>query len=296
MASTTSTLTDGQSVPGLAEGHVIAYGHATAAPAFGTFTGGDGGIVSSAADMARWLVVNADGGRAANGTRIVSREGMRLLHTARAPRVGYALGWGTHGPASAPTRLEHSGSLFTFTSEEAIWPASGYGVVLLFNAGSPMELDQTAIVHGVFDIIEGTAPPSGGPKLAARLDAVLALLTLAALTLGVCGVVRARRWARSRRGAPLRTVLSLLPAVMVLGVGAAFPRLAEAWMGRDVTWRAAVYGWPALVVFVLAALVAAAATLLARAWQWGRTNGANPFPDQPAADVPTGSEAAIPAI
>ena len=65
---------------------------------------------------------------------------------------------------------------------------------------------------------------------------------------------------------------------MVLGAGAAFPRLAEAWIGRDVTWRAAAYGWPALVVFVLAALLAAAATLLARAWQWRRTAGANPAP------------------
>ena len=149
-------------------------------------------------------------------------------------------------------------------------------MVLLFNAGSPMMLDQTAIVHGVFDIIEGTAPPSSGPHLAATLDTVLAALTLAALTLGACGVVRAGRWARRRRGAPLRTVLGLLPAVLVLGAGAAFPRLAEAWIGRDVTWRAAAYGWPALVVFVLAALLAAAATLVARAWQWRRTDGANP--------------------
>ena len=141
-----------------------------------------------------------------------------------------------------------------------------------------MMLDQTAIVHGVFDIVEGTAPPSSGRHLAATLDIVLAAVTLAALTLGACGVVRAGRWARRRRGAPLRTALGLLPAVAVLGAGAAFPRLAEAWIGRDVTWRAAAYGWPALVVFVLAALLAAAATLLARAWQWRRTDGATSSP------------------
>ena len=202
MTSTTSTVTDDQPVPGLTEGHVTAYGHAITAPGLGSFTVGDGGVVSSAADMARWLIVHANGGQAADGTRIVSRRGMRVLHTPSAPQVGYALGWATHGPTGAPTRLEHSGSLLTFTSEEALWPASGYGVVLLFNAGSPMMLDQTAIVHGVFDIIEGTAPPSSGPHLAATLDTVLAALTLAALTLGACGVVRAGRWVRRRRGAP----------------------------------------------------------------------------------------------
>jgi hypothetical protein len=84
---------------------------------------------------------------------------------------------------------------------------------------------------------------------------------------------------RRRRGEPLRAALGLVPAVMVLGAGVAYPRVAEAWIGRDVTWRAAAYGWPALVVFVLAALVAGAATLLALAWQWWRIGGANPHPN-----------------
>ena len=296
MTSSTSTVTDDQPVPGLSEGHVIAYGHAFTAPGPGTYTVGDGGIVSFAAEMTRWLIVHANGGQTADGSRIISRRGMRALHTPCAPKVGYALGWATRGPTSAPTRLEHSGSLLTFTSEEALWPTSGYGVVLLFNAGSPMMLDQTAIVHGVFDIIEGTAPPSSGPHLAATLDTVLAAFTLAAMTLGACGVVRAGRWARRRRGAPLRTVLGLLPAVLVLGVGAAFPRLAEAWIGRDVTWRAAAYTWPALVVFVFAALLAAAATLVARLWQWRRTEGANPSVEQPAEDLATSSATPTPAI
>ena len=89
--------------------------------------------------------------------------------------------------------MEHSGNLFTSTAEAALWPASGYGVVLLFNSGSPMMLDQIAIVHGVFDIIEGTAPPASGPRLAARIDTALAVLTLVTLALGVSGVVRAGR-------------------------------------------------------------------------------------------------------
>jgi len=268
MAATTSTATDDQPVPGLAEGHLIAYGHAFAAPGLGSFSTGDGGVVSSAADMARWLIVHANGGRAPGGTRIVSGRAMRLLHTPSAPRSGYALGWDTHGPIGAPTRVEHSGSLFTFTSEEALWPASGYGVVLLFNSGSPMMLDQTAIVHGVFDIVEGTDPSGSGPRLAASLDAGLALFTLVALALGTGGVLRAGRWAGRRRSTPLVAALSLLPSALVLVGGAAFPRLAEAWIGRDVTWRAAAYEWPALVVFVCAALLAAAGTLLARSWRW----------------------------
>ena len=85
MASSTSTATDDEPVPGLTEGHVTAYGHAIPAPGLGSFTVGDGGIVSSAADMARWLIVHANGGQAADGTRLVSGQGMRLLHTPSAP-------------------------------------------------------------------------------------------------------------------------------------------------------------------------------------------------------------------
>ena len=72
MSATTSTVTDDEPVPGLGEGHLIAYGHAFAAPGFGSYTVGDGGVVSTAADMARWLIVNANDGRAPDGTRLVS--------------------------------------------------------------------------------------------------------------------------------------------------------------------------------------------------------------------------------
>src|SRR4051794_38413791 len=64
MSATTSTITDDQPVPGLAEGHLIAYGHAFAAPGFGSYTAGDGGVVSTATEMARWLIVNANDGQA----------------------------------------------------------------------------------------------------------------------------------------------------------------------------------------------------------------------------------------
>jgi hypothetical protein len=65
--------------------------------------------------------------------------------------------------------------------------------------------------------------------------------------------------------------------VILLAVGAAFPQLFELWIGRDLTWRAAAYGWPALVLFVIAVLAAAGATLLARSWQMlSRTNAATP--------------------
>jgi CubicO group peptidase (beta-lactamase class C family) len=271
MTSTSATITENDPVPGLADGHLMAYGHPFTAPGFGSFVAGEGGVVSSATDMAQWLIVNANRGRAADGTQLVTQDSAHILHTPSATGSNYALGWTTRGPRTAPTRVEHSGSLFTFTSQEAFWPGTGYGVVLLFNSGSPLAMDQNAIVHGVFDIIEGTTPPSDGPNLTRRADLVLGALTVLALLLGGLGLVRAGSWVRERRGVRVRTALRLLPSALVLTLGAAFPWLAEALIGRDVTWRAAAYEWPALVVFVAATQFAEVVTLAARAWQGFRS-------------------------
>ena len=124
--------------------------------------------------------------------------------------------------------------------------------------------------------VTGDSPPASGPHTAARIDAVLAMLTLAALAFGACGVVRAGRWVRRRRSTPLPALLSVLPPAFVLGAGAAIPWLATAWIRRDVTWRAAAYEWPAVWMFVAAALIAAASTLLAWAWHWWRVHRADP--------------------
>ena len=100
MTSTTSTVTDDEPVPGLAEGHVLAYGHAIAAPGFGSFSVGDGGVVSSAADMARWLIVHANDGQATDGTRVVSRR--RHEAAAHPQRAEGRLRPGVGDPRSEP--------------------------------------------------------------------------------------------------------------------------------------------------------------------------------------------------
>ena len=148
MPASLTTYTDDEPVAGLADGHVIAYGQPIPVPAPATFDAGAGDVVSTAADMAHWLVVQANSGRTAQGTRLVSERSMTEMHTPSTPG-GYALGWDTYGPAAAPTRLEHSGNLLTFSAYQAVLPQSGYGIALLFNSGSPFLRDQTAIFRGV---------------------------------------------------------------------------------------------------------------------------------------------------
>ena len=245
MPASLTTNTDNQPVPGLADGHVIAYGQPIALPAPATFGAGAGDVVSTAADMAHWLIVHGNGGRAADGTRLVSEHSLKEMHTASAPN-GYALGWDTDGPAGAPTRLVHSGSLLTFSAYQAVLPDSGYGVALLFNSGSALMLEQTAIFNGLLDIIEGTdstpaAPgPTPGPSMSSS-----GCLTLAVLVLGARGVLRSRRWATRHASSRIHTMLRLIPHLGVLALVAAFPKIAGHLVGgRDVSWLRPRTGGP----------------------------------------------------
>ena len=213
---------------------------------------------------------------------------MTAMHTPSAPS-GYALGWDTYGPAAAPTRLEHSGSVLTFTGYQAVLPQSGYGVALLFNAGSPFLRDQTAIFRDVLHLIEGTDRTPTRPRTStASLDALLAGFTVLVLALGAHGSLTSRRWATRYARSRALILLGLAPPVAVLGLVAAFPAIAGRMAGgRDVNWVTAAYSWPALVVLVAAALLAAATTLIARSWQLSRQvrNLAN-VPGRPASVPP----------
>ena len=275
MTSSTTFETGDQAIPGLADGHIVAYGQPISMRAPATFDVGAGGVASTAADMARWLVVQTNRGRAPDGPRLLTGTSLTQMHTASAGDVGYALGWDTNGPTTAPTLLEHSGNLLTFSAYQAILPASGYGVVVLLNTGSALLHDQSAIFKGLLDIVEGTDTTPAGPSYSqATLDTVLAFLTVAVMLLGIRGVRRSRGWAIRASGSWTRIVGRMLPYLAGLGLVAAFPRLVGKFVvGRDVTWEAATYGWPALVVLVLTVLAAILATLAARAWQMRAIRG-----------------------
>ncbi|GEM_PF-914135 len=276
MDATSTTIMSTDPVADLAPGHVVAYGKPIAAEGLTTFEAGAGGVVSTAADMADWLIVHANDGRAADGARLVSESGMTEMHTGRAP-AGYALGWDTDGPVDTPTRVQHSGNLLTYSAFQAVLPDSGYGVALLFNSGSAFLLEQSAIFEGVLDVVEGADVTTRGPRFPTTTrDAALASSTVVVVLLGTRGILTSRRWAARHGPAGARAMLRMVPLLGVVGLLAAFPYLASVlYGGRDVTWLAAAYAWPALVVFVAASLVASAATVMVRVSQlsWHRAPG-----------------------
>lgn len=264
MGGSSTTVKDDEQVPGLADGYSFAYGQAVALPGPGFFVAGSGGVVSTAADMARWLIVQNNGGVGANGASVVSPQSVRQMHTP-VETGGYALGWDIDGPAERPTRIEHGGCCFAWAAHEALFPESGYGVAVLFNSAAPVGVDQQYVVEGVLAIVNGEvpAPPSVSSS---TIDLVLAVLTLVALALGTLGVLRSRRWATRQAQRPTwHLALRLLPHLVLLALCIAFPTLAGLLFGgRDVTWFTTLYNWFALLALVAATMLAEAGVIIAR--------------------------------
>jgi CubicO group peptidase (beta-lactamase class C family) len=211
----------------------------------GPAVSGAGAVVTTAADMGRWLV-------AQNGHGPFSEEMLTTMHTPS--EVGdYGMGWAPDEDGM----LMHSGNLWTYNAIEAIDPATGYGYAVMTN-GAGLTDDTGEILAGLVALTRGGTPetPGGTRQLA---EWVLAALGLLAVALGVLGVVRARRWAA--RGRRWSLVLLLLPAVLF----ACYPQVVSfISSGRTVLWAQLFYFALPLTVTLAVAAVAGVAVFVTR--------------------------------
>lgn len=209
----------------LAQGHVVAFGATLAYPEMQGFLAGSGGVVSTAEDMAHFLLVQSSGGRFEQSS-LLSAEGVRLMHT---PPPGvdspYAMGWLTSTVGGARA-LEHSGVLATFYGEALLLPDEGYGVALLYNVHSTASdlLAFPRIKEGVVALLQGEAPPSGGLSVAAW-GLIMAMVTLVGVLIGLRSLQRLPRWARRAGDAPRwhavpGIIWRFVPLVALLGLPA----------------------------------------------------------------------------
>jgi CubicO group peptidase (beta-lactamase class C family) len=256
-------------------GHVFAFGHAlpVRAPAF--FLNGAGGVVTTAADMARWLIAQNNGGVGVNGVRVLSAEGMSQMHVASAPGMNYGFGW-LDGRTETPPRIYHAGWTPTFTAYQSLSLAGRHDVAVLSNGARTFVRGSGAsyLSLGVSGIEAGRPAVSFGESTM-LLDVILSVVGTLALALGMLGVWRSGRWAVRRTGCSgWVTTLRLAPCVAILLLVAAVPKIVGDLMGGrvaawSVTLRMSSWLWifyvsPMLVVLCGALAGASGAVLVAR--------------------------------
>jgi CubicO group peptidase (beta-lactamase class C family) len=217
----------------LAVGHQLWFGFPVAVPAMpmpaGALAGG--GLLSSAEDLARWLIVHLNGGRLADQP-IVSAAALDELHRGAADMrafgrvIGqYGMGWCV-GQLGADRVVWHGGTLPHFGAFMALLPERRQGLVLLFNAChhwfNPV---QTAVGLGAAGLLAGEPPaPLPGVGLIPGLLRAQALLPALQAAGAAATLSQWRQWRRApspgpRAGWPaarrlvLPLLVSLLPIV-----------------------------------------------------------------------------------
>jgi len=151
------------------------------APFLSDNTNPAGGIVSGAEDMAKWVMVQLDSGRVADGSRLFTPastrqvwrdvtptpigNGLPGLEHLRPNFSGYALGLGVRD-FRGHKLLQHTGGLPGYVSKVAMIPDLRLGVVVLTNQESSAAFE--AIVYRALDYYLG-APPTDYVGIMKRL-------------------------------------------------------------------------------------------------------------------------------
>jgi hypothetical protein len=220
-------------------------------------------VITTAQDLARWLVVQNESGLAADGTRVVSPRSMALMHTSSDRRWTYAMGWDTDRDG----RVHHNGIWFTYTASALLLP-SGYGIAVLGNSGFSLADGGTdQLADELATLIQNGDSPAPPAPTRLIVDLVLAALTAMSVLLGVRRLRRTPAWTVRASGWPLRrTVMRLLPRLLPLVALAGLPYLLGTVVGggRDITFGQVAYTAPALVVWSATAAAMNAGSLVAR--------------------------------
>jgi len=246
---------------GLAMGHRYLFATPTAAGDLPVPSGSlpSGQLISSAEDMAHYLIAHLDGGRYDNG-RILSPASIEELHrgVADADEMGvkagrYAMGW--YDLDAGDTRLLwHTGVVPDFFAYMALLPEQKKGVAILINADHFMMVPVlTEVGMGVAALLADAEPP---PRRFSFIPGTMrGLLLIPALQIvGTIATLRLlRRWrgnpSRRPGGARLWGLHILLPMIPNLSL-AAIPVLLQAsgLLGffllfmPEITWLALISG------------------------------------------------------
>jgi CubicO group peptidase (beta-lactamase class C family) len=257
-------------VPNLAQGHTLFFTQPIALAEQPWFVAGAGGIVSTAEDMGRYLLLHTQGGQV-DETRLVSAESIAQMHTPQGdPAAGYGLGW-FQRPGLSPRLIEHSGGVQTMTSDMVWLPDSDYAFVLLMNRQHFLSV-YTAfpqLKNGLVALLSGSQP--GGGLTAQTLGIGLLVVMVVNVALELRGLFRVPAWGRQVAGkrfaAIVPTLLSDLLGVLVLLL---LPTLSGLLLDRVPTYQTLLIAMPDVMLWLGLGALIGLLRLIARIWVWQR--------------------------
>ena len=256
--------------PDLAQGHNTFFGFPIAREQeVADYWMPEGGIVSSAEDMAHYLIAQNNGGLY-DGERVLSEEGITAMHTPGSGTDGaYAMGWDI-GEYKGRSLVFHGGLMENFLADVTLLPEQDYGTAILINQSGllPKMVALPQLQAGIQDALTG-AEPAGGMALSTVYWIVIAVVLIT--------IFFDIRWWRVnfpawRRQAPEMSNRALFlgvarefvwPAVLFFGVPALLTALEG---GRGIPWGRMFGVAPDLSLLLWYGILMGVAKGLAKAW------------------------------
>jgi CubicO group peptidase (beta-lactamase class C family) len=206
MSQTLSLITSSEALnrtTNLAQGHLMAFGIPLADAEMSGYLGGSSGVISTAADMANYLILQTNGGQFQN-TELLSANSMALMHTPpQSIRSSYGMGWFSTVENGQPA-FEHNGILSTFYSEVIVLPKARYGIALLYNISAlPLiALALPQIKMGLIQLL--TKGPPVARWFSINLWGIaIGLATIIGVGLAIRSLLNLPEWRRGMYSIPL---------------------------------------------------------------------------------------------
>jgi CubicO group peptidase (beta-lactamase class C family) len=292
---------------GLAVGHRYWFTFPSAMPNLAIPRGSlpTGGLISSAEDMAHYLIAHLNGGRYGNA-QILSPEGIAELHRGVAEEIEMGISMGKYGMGWFASEIGqtktvwHTGNLPDFSSYMVLLPAQQKGMVILVNAdhyGFPPVL--TEVGAGAAALLAGQQPAP--LELGFMPWAMRALLLIPFLQIIGVGATlrRLRHWRQEPMSRPsggrkwgLHILLPLIPNLLLAAVpvsllGSGLIRFTLLFT-PDLSWIALICGgFAGIWSFLRTGLVLR--TLRKSPASKARMEGTNPRIQKPAPTLQMGS-------
>lgn len=204
-----------QAAKNLATGHINIFGMNVAYNEPDWFINGPSGIVSTATDLSKWLIMNMNDG-VYNGQRIITRESLKEMQTPQ-ENAEYGLGWSVREGEVGET-IGHSGTLWTYQADEQMILDNGYGIVVLYNNGLNAFANYGAITDSLVKLF--TTGQSESPTVTYNyFEFMIGFLFILALGKGIYNLRNLDKWKdKSSRQYIIRSSFMLIPAVILIAI------------------------------------------------------------------------------
>ena len=248
------TSTEGiQKAGHLAKGHLVVFGNPFAYPEARGYLGGSGGVITTAEDLANYLILQNNGGRYQN-EQLVTPQSMSLMHTPPVEiRGGYAMGW-MENTVNGHRILEHAGIISTYSADAVLIPEEKIGIAILYNVSSTATnaIASPQIKSGLISLLTGPQPMPNWMNVR-MWGWFIGFLTLLGGVLAIRSLLFLPRWTQMSEATPWWRLLpgiiwTFVPILALLGIPWLTARFADRVFGFVNLYKSmlGIFVWLAL--------------------------------------------------